>query len=143
MSALWASVPCHLHYRHGVALLLEALLREAAQRVIYQVVSAFNEAFSNVVAHSQLGGEHLLEIEARIAEDTLELRLRDDGVPYDPVVEQNEAPLDPLALDEGGLGLLLMNKCMDEIRYERTDKNELIMVKRIIAGEPSDCDGAS
>ena len=52
---LHASVPCRLDYRHGISVLLEALCQGLEQRDVYHIVSAFNEAFNNVVEHSQLG----------------------------------------------------------------------------------------
>lgn len=136
MSMVQASVPCQLAFRHGVAILLEALLEDVAQRAIYQVISAFNEAFNNVVIHSSLSMNEQLTVRAERFTDRVELQIEDAGVAYHPdLAALNDDP-DPLDLDAGGIGLLLIKKCMDEVRYERSDRNVLRLIKRVPAIEP-------
>ena len=137
MARLSASVPCRLDYRHGVALLLEALCVGLVERDVYHIVSAFNEAFSNVVRHSQLQEHEALEVRAERLPDRVSLCIIDDGVPYHPAFPEMGSEPDPLALDEGGMGLVLIRECMDEVSYERSDRNMLSMVKQVAVSKES------
>lgn len=128
---LHASVPCRLDYRHGVSVLLEALCGGLEERDVYHIVSAFNEAFNNVVEHAQLGVQDAMEVHAERGTDRVALRIVDYGVPYEPELTEPPQEVDPLALSDGGIGLVLIRMCMDEVHYERTDSNVLSMMKRI------------
>ncbi|MDB4971101.1 MAG: hypothetical protein JWN44_6790 [Myxococcales bacterium] len=98
--------------------------------VEHAVLSAFGEAFNNVVLHSyrDLPGE--VEIEVDIARDQLAVRLRDRGRGFDPRQVQ---PRDEDELPERGLGLFIMMRTMDEVRwYREGDQNVVAMTKRIV-----------
>ncbi len=99
----------------------------------YKVQLAVDEACSNVIEHACEGecGEEI-EITCTAAEDRLTVMIRDHGEPFDP--ESAPAPdLDADLEDRpvGGLGVFLMKRLMDEIRYEVLGEagNVLTLVK--------------
>jgi len=103
-------------------------------KVIYAVEMAVDEACTNIIEHAY-GGEGRGDIECtcQVSSDGLTVRLRDYGRPFDPssVPEPDiNAGLDERR--EGGLGLYLIRKLMDEVRFEFTPDsgNVLTMVKR-------------
>jgi anti-sigma regulatory factor (Ser/Thr protein kinase) len=94
-----------------------------------EVLSAFGEAFNNVVLHAFEGrsdGEIVLEIDGDAA--GIVLRLMDRGSTFAP--ELVPAP-DLSSLPEGGLGLFIMRSFMDEVRYAPGSPNVLSLSKRL------------
>jgi len=101
---------------------------------VYAVEMAVDEACTNIIEHAY-GGEDRGDIECTCQVKAGELRvtLRDYGHPFDPasVPEPNiTASLEER--QEGGLGLFLMRKLMDEVHFEFTHHagNILTLVKR-------------
>lgn len=92
-----------------------------------QLVSAFSEAFNNVVIHGyERAGGKRVDIEARVVSGTIELDLVDEGKPFDPSGYQKL----PDSLPEGGMGLFIIRSFVDEVRYLSGPPNTLTLVKR-------------
>ena len=91
-----------------------------------RVISAFGEAFNNVVFHAygKAGGE--LEIEMEPGDDRLTIRLIDYGKPFD-FGSVPEPDLD--SLPESGLGIYIIRACMDSVSYQCGTPNVLSMTK--------------
>ena len=99
---------------------------------------AVDEACANVIEHAY-GKDTSKEVSvhAIVDDDEVEIRVVDTGKGFDPnAVEQRE--LDQLIAEgmSGGLGMRLMKRLMDEVRYEIIPgkKNELRMIKRLRKG---------
>ena len=95
--------------------------------LVMQMNLALEEAVVNIVNYSQA-----TEIGLIIQRDArkLNVKLTDDGVPFDPTsVETDPAK----AIDElqiGGMGIVLLRRVVDELHYQRTnEKNQLTIVK--------------
>lgn len=93
---------------------------------------ALEEVVSNVMLYAypeNKSGQVLVEAEKK--ENRIVFTVSDSGVPFDPT--QHEDPDITTPLEErsvGGLGIFLTKQVMDEVRYERTDKkNILTLVK--------------
>jgi len=99
---------------------------------------ACEEALVNIIsyAYPEKGiGE--IEITCLIQDNQIEIRLKDQGVPYDPVsnaatykqIMQNPDPIELRKL--GGYGIFFILTLMDEVSYKREgDNNVLTMVKK-------------
>jgi serine/threonine-protein kinase RsbW len=101
---------------------------------VYAVEMAVDEACTNIIEHAY-GGEGRGDIECTCQIDTrgLKVTLRDRGSTFDPS-EIPEPNIDT-SLEErdvGGLGLFLIYKLMDEVRFEFNPDsgNVLTLVKR-------------
>jgi len=96
---------------------------------------AVDEAVTNVIVHAY-GGEldHQVEIELRFMPMALEVHIYHTG----RAIRDNEVVLpDPREYvkhpRKGGLGLLLMSRFMDEIRFIETGEgSECCMIKRVV-----------
>jgi serine/threonine-protein kinase RsbW len=100
----------------------------------YAVQMAVDEACTNIIEHAY-GGEGLGDIECTCRVDSygLTLALRDHGHPFDPSrVPEPDINASLEQRREGGLGLYLMRKLMDEVHFEFDPDcgNVLTMVKR-------------
>ena len=101
---------------------------------VYNIQLATDEAASNIIEHAyEKTPDGILELSCGIKGDVITIILIDHGESFDP----SEVPLPDLKADLsdrkiGGLGIFLMRKLMDEVRYEpRADhSNVLTMIKR-------------
>ena len=90
---------------------------------------ALNEAMANVIRH-QYGGDNsrpIVVTAARVG-DQLRVCIRDFGKPFNP----STLPANPPQPDcPGGLGLLCMRRCVDDVKFEQlSDGMLLTLVKR-------------
>lgn len=104
-----------------------------SERGIYAVQLAVDEAASNIIEHAYEGQEGgTIELICEADGDRLIVTLLDRGKPFDPT--QVPAPDIHAKLSErkiGGLGIYLMRKLVDEVRYQVTPSgNRLTLIKR-------------
>lgn len=95
---------------------------------------ALDETVANVIMYAYPGQTGMpVHIEADgVPGKKLIIRIIDEGVPFDPTKEAPEVDttLDTEDREIGGLGLLLVRECMDEVLYERkNDSNILSLIK--------------
>lgn len=98
-----------------------------------EVRLAAEEAIVNVVHYAYPGTEGAVEVACRELEGGgMELVITDSGVPFDPT--SLPAPDTTLPMEQrkiGGLGIFMVKKVMDEVKYARRDgRNVLTLVKR-------------
>ncbi len=103
------------------------------EKEIYAVQLAVDEAASNIIEHAY-GGENRGDIECTctVGKNEIEVVLKDQGKSFVPE-EIPELRVGVPLEDFGprGAGLVLMNKLMDEVRFEFLEGgNVLTMVKR-------------
>ena|SRR5437764_9739733 len=101
-----------------------------SRRGVYEVVLAVHEACANVIEHGYLGmtGQQLTVV-CRSGGEGLEVRVRDQGRPFDIGVAPE---LPPDEFREGGRGVFLIRRLMDEVISERSADgvNELRLFRR-------------
>lgn len=86
-----------------------------------QFATALSEIIANIVSHAycRQGGD--IDLRLRLYHCLVEARLSDTGVAYVPAQHSAEPALaDPLALPEGGYGLLIARRALDDLSYRRT-----------------------
>ncbi len=103
----------------------------------YKVQLAAEEAIVNVIHYSygDKGGEILIEIDPCV--ERLQIMITDWGVAFNPLVRRSKAHLHG-SLEErtmGGLGILFIRKCLDEVSYQRkAEQNILTLIKKVAKG---------
>lgn len=105
-----------------------------SSKAIYAVQLAVDEACSNIIDHAY-GGEDRGEMVCSVivSDDGLTVILRDRGRPFNPQMipdPQINVPLEQLK--PRGVGVYLMRKMVDEVRYEYSPEggNVLTLYKR-------------
>jgi len=92
---------------------------------------AMEEVFVNIVKYAYAESLGKVTIHCRIDEDNLILKIKDEGIPFNPL--QLPEPHLVSCLKErkmGGLGVFLMRRLVDEVKYEKQGKyNVLTLVK--------------
>lgn len=91
---------------------------------------ALAEGFTNAVrhAHVRLPKETPIDIQVKLSDRGLEIRIWDFGEPFDPNTLQEP---EPGTLQVGGYGWFLMRRIADRVIYERgqDERNCLILIK--------------
>jgi serine/threonine-protein kinase RsbW len=97
---------------------------------------ALTEGFTNAVrhAHRDLPQTTPIDIEVKVFADRIEMRIWDQGPPFDFHAKLQWVRKHPPRLtDTGGRGMLWMQQLTDEVCYQRLpdQRNCLVMVKKI------------
>ena len=101
---------------------------------VYNIQLATDEAASNIIEHAYEGVSNgVLELSCGLQGNAIIIVLVDHGEPFDP----SEIPMPDLKADLserkiGGLGIFLMRKLMDDVRYDSQpgkNSNTLTMIK--------------
>ncbi|MBQ8158572.1 MAG: ATP-binding protein [Prevotella sp.] len=95
---------------------------------------ALEEAVTNVILYAYPEGTSgTVTITVEGAGDTLTFIISDKGVPFDPT-QKEDADI-TLSAEErpiGGLGIFLVKQLMDDVRYEYTDGQNILTLKKTI-----------
>lgn len=102
---------------------------------VRRIEIALEEGLVNVISYAYQGkqGKVLLGIEYE-EEEAITITIEDSGLPFNPLKHKREIdPMIPVEeLEEGGLGILFMQKLMDKVEYQRKgEKNILILRKNL------------
>ncbi len=128
--------PARFEFLDEIRELVAQTAREGGftEKEIYSLQLAADEAASNVIEHAYDGVSNAnLDITCNMRGDTLTITLHDTGLSFDPSnVKTPNLKADLSERQIGGLGIYLMRKLMDEVRYESNLKtgNLLTMIKR-------------
>ncbi|MBQ8118451.1 MAG: ATP-binding protein [Lachnospiraceae bacterium] len=108
--------------------------RDCSMKVQIQINIAVEEIFVNIAHYAYNPEVGPATIRVEILEDPLAVSLTfiDQGTPYDPLAKED--PDVTLAADErtiGGLGIFMVKKSMDDVKYEyKEGSNILTIVKK-------------
>lgn len=100
------------------------------ERTTDAVIMATDEAVNNVMRHAHRDRpEAPIQVQCFLHADSIEVRLIDEGAPFDLAAVPH---LDPAELRVGGRGVFLMRALMDELSCQPRGErgNTLRMVKR-------------
>ncbi len=96
-----------------------------------ELLLAAEELYINIVRYAYPESLGKVTIHCRIDEDSLVLKIKDEGIPFNPL--QLPEPHLVSCLKErkvGGLGVFLMRRFADNVKYEKQGKyNVLTLVK--------------
>ena len=110
-----------------------------AATVVQVADLALEEHLTNIMNYGYEDGRvHEIRVRLALEGESLAVEVEDDGKPFDPLQRPPPDTTIPLeARPIGGLGIHLIRKSMDEVRYRRErDKNILSMRKRLPGPAP-------
>jgi len=128
--------PAQFEFLDEIRELVAQVAREGGftEKEIYSLQLAADEAASNIIEHAYEGVSNAdLYITCDVHGNAITITMRDTGKAFDPSkVKQPNIKADLSDRQIGGLGVYLMRKLMDEVRYESNSRtgNLLTMVKR-------------
>jgi serine/threonine-protein kinase RsbW len=123
--------PAMLDYRPVAIALVSALIEQverANQDFRNEMVTAFGEAFNNIVIHGYRDRpDGMLDIEAEMTDDGMTLRLIDTGKAVD---FNGVKPPDLDSMPESGMGVFMIYALVDDVQYRGGSPNVLSLIKR-------------
>lgn len=101
----------------------------------FQILTAAEEIYINIVlyAYGDETGETDIDFDFDEATRIFSITFVDNGVPYNPLEkEDTDITLSAEERKIGGLGILMVKKIMDDVKYKYSGgKNHLILIKNI------------
>ena len=108
---------------------------DCPMRTLLQLRLAIEEVFVNIASYAYAPGEGEAEIRCQVLEEPLRVVIcfLDGGQPFDPLAREDaDTSEEGLMSREGGLGILLGKKTLDDVQYSYADgKNVLTIVKKL------------
>ena len=108
---------------------------ECPMRTMLQLRLAIEEIFVNIASYAYSPEEGDAEIRCEVLEDPLRVVVQflDSGRPFDPLAREDaDTSEEALMSREGGLGILLVKKTMDDVQYSyEGGKNILTIMKKL------------
>lgn len=98
-----------------------------------QLQVALDEILSNVVKYSwQYDAEHEFQVRITVHSAGVDMEIIDDGLAFDPLTLPAPPAVQPGQRPApGGLGIHMVKKLLDDVRYERIDgRNHTTLCKR-------------
>ena len=100
-----------------------------------QIDVAIDELFSNIARYAYAPGTGPATVRVETEEDprAVILTFIDRGTPFDPLAAEDPditAPAEERSI--GGLGVFLVKKTMDDVRYERRDGQNILRIRKRI-----------
>ena len=131
-----STFPARFEFLDEIRDLVAAVARMGGftEKEIYSLQLAADEAATNIIEHEYAGISNAsLDVTCDIDGDEIIITMHDTGKPFDPSkVKQPNLKADLSERQIGGLGVYLMRKLMDDVRYEANSRtgNRLTMIKR-------------
>jgi anti-sigma regulatory factor (Ser/Thr protein kinase) len=111
-----------------------------SSEVIYDVRLALEEVVSNIINYGfEDNYEHQISIEMNLQGETLTMKIKDDGKPFNPLEVKStnlEKPFDEREI--GGMGIYIVRKLMDNILYKREEGNNVLQLTKYLADHAID-----
>ena len=108
-----------------------------SDKSMFEMNLALDELFTNIISYGfQDCQEHIIKVSITVEGDQLQMRIEDDGVPFNPL--ESETPDIQCGIEDckiGGLGIHLIKKLMDDIQYQRVANKNILVLKRKIRKE--------
>jgi len=93
------------------------------------------ELVSNIIFYAYNNSlKHYILISCIRNDNVLEIKIVDDGKPFDPVMAETSGEIDKPAGEReiGGLGIHFVKTLTDEINYSRIDQKNILVLKKMI-----------
>lgn len=108
--------------------------RGVPEEIMFKLHLAVEEHFTNIISYGYTGkGEHRIKVVLSHNNNTVEIRIEDDGIPFNPEeVGTPDICCDVEDREIGGLGIHLIKTCMDDFRYQRKENRNILILRKNI-----------
>lgn len=111
---------------------------DCPMKVQMQIELAIEEIFVNIASYAYHPVDGEAEIRCEVLQDPLRVVIQflDHGKPYDPLAKEDADTSEEALLErEGGLGILLVKKTMDDVQYAYEDGKNILTIQKKLNGE--------
>lgn len=100
---------------------------------VFQITVSLDEMFINITDYAYANHKETgtVEIMSDYENGIFTIELIDEGIPFNPLEKADpdvSIPLEDRA--EGGLGIFMVKKCMDEVSYRREENQNIFTMKK-------------
>ena len=106
------------------------------KKVRIQIDVAVEEIFVNITnyAYGSDTGKVVVQFLYEREADRVEISFIDEGIPYDPLKKKDpDVSLPANQRSIGGLGIYMVKKTMDDLRYERKDNRNILTLVKLLS----------
>ena len=106
---------------------------DCPMNVQMQIELAIEEIFVNIASYAYHPVEGEAEVRCEVLQDPLRVVIQflDGGKPYDPLAKEDaDTSVEALEEREGGLGILLVKKTMDDVKYAYEDGKNILTIQK-------------
>ena len=102
-------------------------------KTVMQISLCVEELFTNVANYAYPDGDGKVNFAISCKDGEMNLRMSDNGIPFDPLKRNDpDVTLPAEEREIGGLGIFIVKKVMDEVKYEyKNGQNVLVMKKKL------------
>lgn len=106
---------------------------DCSSKIQKQIEMVVEELYVNIVSYAYVPQTGSATIRTDITSDKAEITFIDSGMQYDPLAKPDPDMTIPVWKRQvGGLGIFMVKKSMDDVRYEYKDgENILTIVKKL------------
>ena len=100
-----------------------------------QIDIAIDELCSNIARYAYDGesGKMTVTVEGESAPGTVSISFQDEGKPFNPLASEDpDVTLSARERRVGGLGIFLVRKSMDDVRYEYRDGKNILTIRKTL-----------
>lgn len=106
------------------------------ERAVLDLSLACEEIVVNIVNYGfPSGGDHCIDVSIHASPNSVEVKIEDGGIPFNPLQKKEPLDLIDLELEDrpiGGLGIFFVKRLMDDIHYEYAEGlNRFCMRKQL------------
>lgn len=104
---------------------------DCPMKVMMQINVAVDELFSNIARYAYPDGVGKATVQIDALQDSREavITFIDQGIPYDPLKKEDpDVTLSANEREVGGLGIFLVKKIMDDMKYEYKDGHNILKI---------------
>ena len=105
-------------------------------KIQMQLDVAVEELFVNIASYAYAPGtgDAVIRIETEGEPPSVSVTFIDSGVPYDPLAKPDpDITLSAMDREIGGLGIFMVKKSMDDMRYQRKDGKNILTIRKKLA----------
>lgn len=105
---------------------------ELPQALAMNINLVIEEAVSNIIFYAfNDDDKHEIKISISLENNRLNIKITDDGIPFNPLLQQQpDVTLSAEKREVGGLGIFLIAQIMDEVNYERNENKNILTLKK-------------
>jgi len=105
-----------------------------SDKSLFHICLAMEELVGNIISHGYTDDDvHWIKVAISHKDGMLEIRVEDDGAPFDPCLADEpdcECPIEQRKV--GNLGIHLARKVMDDMVYERSGEMNVLILRKDI-----------
>ena len=108
---------------------------DCPMKTAIQFSIAVDEIFSNIVRYGYPKGPGPVRVEVLHGQEpaSVSLRFTDEGIPYNPLKKEDpDVTLSAEERDIGGLGIFMVKKTMDDMKYEYENGKNILTIKKLL-----------